>query len=261
MQAKRRAGFLPAWIGAVALSWVVAAPALGRAAAPSAPEIVQKVREAFGQIEDYRVRIGVHVDIEGFQFPDREVVLLYKRPDRVHLEGVQFGMLPREGMMADPSQLLDPERFQVRLAGAETVRGRKTYRLGLSPRETVGEAKSELAAWVDAERWVIVQMEAESGGRKQGLVTFEHALVDRRFWLPSRTEVEIYMENLPIRPPVTQAPDSVSAARQPDRGSIQLTFHDYEVNVGLPDSLFQEEERGAAGLEPDSSSLSQPVRN
>jgi len=220
------------WVALAVCLW--AAP--GGASPPdtlSAAGVLERVKDTFGRIEDYRVRIGVHVDIEGFPFPDREVALLYKRPARVHLEGGEFAMLPRQGVMADPSQLLDEDRFDVALSGLDNLGERPTYRLTLTSRAD-GRGEGRLIAWVDAERWVVVRMEAFEGEDRQGVVRFEHALVAGRFWLPQRTDVEISMENLPMRP----APRDTSTVRQPEKGTIRLDFYDYEVNVGLPDSLF-----------------------
>ncbi len=221
------------------LVWAPGAPA--KASDLSASDVVRNVRDTFGRLEDYRVRVWVHVSIEGFQFPDQDVGLYYKSPDQIHLEGASLGMIPRQAVMANPSQLLDEEKFEIRLAGTESLEDRSTYRLDLTSREWEAEGGEEsgpdLKAWVDVERWVIVQMEAHSDGVKQGLLTIDHILVADRYWLPEHTGVEIYMNG--ARPSSPHSPgDSTLSSHRPEKGTIELTFHDYEVNVGLPDSLF-----------------------
>jgi hypothetical protein len=157
-------------------------------------------------------------------------------------------MLPREGVMADPSQLFDDERFDIRLSGVESTGGRKTYRLDLFDREwdlAEGESPAPaLTAWVDGARWVVVRMEAQAAGKKQGLVTIDHTLVDGKYWLPRQTDVEIYMDNLPATARCLPEADSTARSPQPDRGTIRLTFEDYQVNTGLPDSLFADPDAG-----------------
>ena len=226
----------------VVLSGGVSAPGVQAGPADlSASDVVRNVRDTFGRLKDYRARVWVHVNIEGFQYPDQDIAIYFKSPDRVHLEGATPGMIPRQAVIANPSQLLDEDQFEIRLAGKETFGGRSMYRLDLTSREwgaVDGENPGpDLKAWVDAERWVIVQMEAQSGDVKQGLLTIDHVLVADRFWLPGRTDVEIYMDG--AGPNSSRAPsDSGLSSRGPEKGTIELTFHDYEVNVGLPDSLF-----------------------
>jgi outer membrane lipoprotein-sorting protein len=219
-------------------------PGVALAGTQTAREIVDRVHHTFDQIDDYRVTVSVHVDVEGFQVPDRAIGLLYKKPDKVELIGADFATLPREGLMASPSQILDEGRYEIRLAREEDLEGQRTFVLHLFDRDFMDEdaecPEPDLTVWVDRRRWVIVQMEACSGGKKQGRVTIDHARIDEAHWLPGRTEVEIYMENIPGARPPRPASDSTAVSRQPDRGIIELTFHEYEVNVGLPDSLFQE---------------------
>ncbi|MCK4547217.1 MAG: hypothetical protein KAW17_07225 [Candidatus Eisenbacteria sp.] len=239
MNRKSRNAVVSLLIGLWAIQWI---PVPAQSMTYTAVEIVRRVHATFGQIEDYRVTVSVRVDVDGFEIPDRAIGLFYKRPDRVHLEGADFATLPREALMAGPSQILDEERYEIRLARAEDFGEGVAFVLHLFLKdfmdEDTGEEEPDLVVWVDAKRWVILQMEARSGGKKQGLVTIEHALVEDGFWLPRRTEVEIYMDNIPGARPPQSPSDSTAISRQPDKGTIQLTFHEYEVNVGLPDSLF-----------------------
>ncbi len=231
-----------AWLPIIVLGLAWGSFARAESDALSASDIVRKVRETFGRLEDYKVRVHVHVDVEGFEVPDRIVTLYYKRPDRVHLDGADFAMLPKEGLMADPSQLFDEDRYDIRLAGVESAGDRKAYRLNLfaSGWEPIDDQTDapDLTAWVDAEHWVVFRMEAQSSGKKQGVVTIEHGLVAGSYWLPKRTRVEIFMDALPPGASGIPPRDSSAVSRQPDRGTIELTFDGYEVNVGLPDSLF-----------------------
>jgi hypothetical protein len=82
-----------------------------------------------------------------------------------------------------------------------------------------------------------VRMEAFAGEKTQGIVNIDYGRVKGAGWLPEKTRIDIFLD---APPAAASAPGDSTRPRLPEKGVIDLVFHEYEVNVGLPDSLFEE---------------------
>ena len=74
------------------------------------PEIMlEKVKEKFEKIENYKADITVKVDIPYIKMPERNATLYFKQPDKIHIESEGFAMLPKEGINFSPISLFESE--------------------------------------------------------------------------------------------------------------------------------------------------------
>jgi outer membrane lipoprotein-sorting protein len=212
---------------------------------PTAEEILSKVRELFKGIEDYTVEVIANVDMPGLRAPEMRAKLYYKSPDRIHVESTGFSILPREGVAPDPNRF--EERYTPQLEGEQDLEGRSVYRLKLIPKEAF-EREFETLLLVDKERFIVWKVEKLIKGDPFLTVDFKYELVDGQFLLPSESNVELVTARMPGR-----EEDLHRAGRErieslfskedktpPKNGYVTVRFEDYRINVGLPDSLFEE---------------------
>jgi len=216
---------------------------------PTAEEILSRVQELFKGIEDYTVEVIANVDMPGLRAPEMRAKLYYKSPDRIHVESVGFSILPREGIAPDPGRFED--RYTAQLKGEEDLEGRSVYRLTLMPKEEF-EREFETVLLVDKETFVVWKIEKLTKGDPFFTVDFKYELVDDQFLLPSESNVELVMARVPgregnLRGPGRERIESLFAEEDetpPKNGYANVRFEGYRINIGLPDSLF--EERGQA---------------
>jgi outer membrane lipoprotein-sorting protein len=157
-------------------------PAQKTTAQPSAAAILENVGKGFEGIGDFVTTIEAEVDMERVRVPKMKATMYFKKPDKVHFSSSNFAMLPREGVMLNPSHLR--QRYEPELLGEETVDGKILYKLQLTPKESKSRP-SKLMVWVDANTWTIARMESTPYQGRMIHIAFTYSLEANKFWLPS----------------------------------------------------------------------------
>ncbi len=231
--------FLTAFLSFLAL------PACGqqKGEAPSAPAMMKNVEKGFEGIEDFEVTIEATVDMERMRIPKMTGTLYFKKPDKIHFVSANFMMVPREGIVVNPSLLR--ERYQPALVGEEEADGKKLYKLELAAKaEKVRPRQMEL--WIDPSNWTIVKMETIPYQGRILRLTFEYELQEGKYWLVRtlRASFDVaardtsQQSELGVAPP----PQFEQMRRPPRSGSITVTYSNYKLNVGLSDEIFERRE-------------------
>ena len=240
---------------AVRLFWwllpiaALAAP-VGAKGLPSGEEVVRRVRAAGSGVRDFTVDITLRVRMEKVSMPDIAVRVFHKRPNKTKLQPLKgFAIIPRGSLpIGDPFARLG-EHFAASTVGKDRLAGRPAYQLRLTPREEAGP--QTLYAWVDAERWVVLRLRSQTLRGEPMVSDITYQRCQGRYWLPSEIVARAKLPEpgsgphgrrfgKPGAPPTPGVP---GAALRP--ATITVTFENYRVNTGLPDSLFQEQPKGA----------------
>ena len=188
------------------------AAAAAQAPAPAAEEIVSRLmeanRERDARLAGYRVERRYHLKNELYsKNGEMQVEVAFEAPARISfavraqqgsgllnkrvfgrmMEGEQESLRPENKRRS----AMTPENYDFRLAGEETIEGRRAYRLEITPRR---EDTFLFAGtiWVDAADFAVVRAE----GRPAKRPSFWTRKIDfvrtfkkvGPFWLPHRTE-------------------------------------------------------------------------
>lgn len=204
----------------------------------TADEILTRLQSQNERIQDYTVTLTANVDVERLHVPKMEAKMYFKRPDKVHFESKGFAMLPREGVAFDPVQLRD--KYAAELKGEEQIENVRTYRLQLTAKQSKTRPNA-LTLWVEPTRWTVKRLETFPYEGRSVVVVFEHAPVQETYYLPSKIVVTFDVPEMPSpdagsQPGVNETPRRSSQRK----GTVTVTYKDYQVNVGLPDDLFKE---------------------
>jgi len=132
------------------------AHALAQQHALSGVEILRKVEQTVEVVRDYTVEVQADVNMERMRIPKMQATMYYKRPNKIHFESTSFAMLPREGMMLDPTVLR--ESYVATVQESEVAEEKKVYKLQLAAMESKSRLR-QLYVWVDGSNWTIVKME------------------------------------------------------------------------------------------------------
>jgi len=207
----------------------------------SAAAMMLNTAKGFEAVNDFVATIEAEVDMERMRVPKMSAMMYFKKPDRVHFSSTNFAMLPREGIVLNPARLR--ERYEPKLAGDDTLNGRKVQKLEL----TAKDAKirpGRLILWIDPGNWTISRMETVPYQGRVLRLLFTYELQAGGFLLPKTMKASFELVardssekllNLDV-----QAPPQFDETPRPSRsGSITVKYLEYKVNVGLSDDIFE----------------------
>lgn len=209
---------------------------------PTAEDIVRHLQSAFSAIEDYTVRMDIKTDIRGVNIPEMEVKAFFEQPDKVHLESKGFAMLPREGVLINPNRF-NPDDFYMSVLGKEMLGSREIFKLELVPRRE-GIRVRKMILWIDSVRWIILKTDSITWQGQSVEVEFQYEHFLNRYWLPVKAVAEVDLASFKGFSSFHDRPDWDQSRRtEPEerKGTITIRFHDYRINEGIPDSVFEEQ--------------------
>ena len=220
--------------------WVAVAQLAG---VPAGEALLKRVEAAMESVRDYTVTLDITADLEQASIPPMQAKMYFKQPDKVHVESQGFALLPREALGFSPSRLL--ERFRVESVASVTVEGRKLYRLQLTPRDERARVRT---TWLEIspEHWTIERCELSFADDRSVTVGFKYDQVGS-VWLPS--EMSLSFASSPRTTHESSPVDDqkvIQAGRGALRkGTILIRYSGYQLNTGLPDSVFTSSSAGA----------------
>lgn len=189
----------------------------------TAMEMVERALRATEEITDYIADVTVTVDSPDLHIPRRTARVWYKRPDKVHVESDGIIVMPRDALLMGNLARHIKEYAQADFNGAGILDGRPVQCIKLTPLDA-GPGTGRVLLWIDSERYLLLKSEIWRGGAMMLSVRFAHTRVSGH-WMPARIVAEM----------------AAGAVTGRDRGGrIEMTFSNYRVNTGIPDSIFEE---------------------
>ena len=198
----------------------------GAAATPSGMEIVTKALQSQAGVQDYVATVSVTVEAPNVQIPKRTMTVYYKAPDKLHVESEGLVVLPRDALLMGNLSKHVQEDTDATLIGQGTLKGRPVYCAKLTPKEEQDNQRRVLC-WIDAERYLLMKSEMWHGSTKALTITLTHTQQGGKYWMPT---------SIACRIPGGVLGDAAEPA------SITVSFSDYQVNTGLADSIFEEDD-------------------
>ncbi|MBW1767987.1 MAG: outer membrane lipoprotein-sorting protein [Deltaproteobacteria bacterium] len=204
-------------------------------------DILRNLQSTFAEIEDYTVLLHVETDIKQIRVPQMEVKFFFKQPDRLHLKSKGFAMLPREGMFINPNRF-SKEDFYMSILGKETFEDIETYKLELVPRKE-GIKVRKLIIWIDPVRWISLKIDTVTWQGQSIEVDFEYKRFLDRYWLPIKAMAMVDLAGFKGFSSFHERPDWKEGGETgpgDKKGEITVQFHDYRINEGIPDWIFEQ---------------------
>jgi len=211
---------------------------------PKDPDaILDRVKKEFEKIDDYQVDVKIKVDVNFLKMPDREATIYYKKPDKFHIDSENFAMLPKSGLNFSPFGFLN-YKYSSFYVKEDTINGIQTSVIKVIPLELdVDVILSTL--WIDTNRNIILKVESSRKPQDTYTIDLNYLKTEQGFWLPSSMVFSFTIESgqYPWKGRKDeQKNDSKSDANDKETGKVYLTYSDYKINIGLPDSIFKDEE-------------------
>ncbi len=202
--------------------------------------ILNNLKEAALKINDYVVDVNIKVDVDFLKVPDAAARIYFKQPDRIHFESESFALLPKDGLNFSPASLLKGN-YTAFYEKEDEVDGHKTSVIKVIP---LGETDNVILStlWVDQSKNVLRRIESTTKVNGTFLIELNYPDIKSEIILPSEMIFTFNVDKLNL-------PRTITGEIEPDKkqkpgsslttGKVMITYSNYKVNRGIPDSVFE----------------------
>ncbi len=207
-------------------------------------KLLDAVKNKFNQIKDYQADVVVKVDMDFIKVPDSKAKVYFKQPDKTKMESEGFAMLPKQSTKFSPMELLKGNFTSVYVK-SETIDNRKLDVVKIIPNSDSSDVVLT-TLWIDAGYSYIKKIETMS--KRGGAVAVGFTYNDTSIALPSKLVFSFNLGEVNMPPDVSGPGKKGERKRGRDeatkiKGSVIMTYSNYKINKGLPDSLFEEKKK------------------
>lgn len=211
-------------------------------------KFLEAVKQKFNKVNDYSADVTVKFDISFLKMADSKVKIYFKQPDKVKLDSKGFAMLPKQSVNFSPAQLFKGD-YTALFVKSEVFDGKKTDVIKIIPNsDSTDIILSTL--WIDVADLLIRKVEIN--GKRSGTTTIQLDYENTKYSLPSKVIFAFNLGNMEI-------PEQLQGNQQPQQqenterkgrrsqkisGSVILTYSNYQINKGIPDSIFDDDKKG-----------------
>ena len=182
------------------------------------------------------MEVSVKSRLPGLTLPDRSGTLWFKRPDKLHLDGEGFMMIPREALMMDFSAMKD-SLTEIALLNPDSLKN--TSQVMIEFRRIEDNRIIFSYALIDTINWTVKSIRIDEGSRFRSTINFQYIQIEG-VYVPSFVRAEIESSQLHHRV-VNPRTRKRQQEKDDKSGYIELTFANYQINKGIDDSIFLEE--------------------
>ena len=223
---------------------VVSTPSLAQDGdAGDAAGIFKNMIENYKELHDYIVDMTATMEMQGISVPEMKARIYFKRPDKVSIKSDDFMLIPKKGVVFDPSffglDTLDNSIFRFlteKGSGDELI---KKYSVRPDP-----DKADSMTVWLDPNKYVIRKIERNMNIGGKLLIEFKYILTDE-FFLPSEVTVSMdipqslmNMKGNPFSGKNETLAEQIGGFREDAKGIIRVKYSNYIVNKGISDELF-----------------------
>ena len=206
-------------------------------------QIINQVINNFNKVKDYQVDVSIKVDVEFLKVPESKAKIYFKQPNKVHLESEGFAMLPKEGLDFSPSYLANKDYTAI-YEKDELLDGVNTSIVKIIP---TGDKGSVILTtlWIDQKEKIIRKVESTT--KTNGTFTINLFYDSNlKYPLPSKVVFAFNIDQMNLPKALDNAENEDQPRKKGKRtssitkGQVIITYSNYQVNKGIPDSIFEE---------------------
>lgn len=222
--------------------FLIAASIISFAQQKDPQKIINEVKAKFDKIRDYEVDIRIRLDFSMVKIPETNAKLYFKQPDKVKIDSKGFAMLPKQSTNFSPAQFLQGDYTAIYVR-TETFDGNKLDVIKIIPNsDSTDLVLSSL--WIDQKQRVINKIETTT--KKSGTIQIDLTYENINSVLPSSVIFSFNLGNLPMPEEMKDNKEELKQNRNSSRknismsGKVFLTYTNYKINKGIPESFFDE---------------------
>ncbi len=196
----------------------------------------------FNQVKDYSADIKIKLDVDFIKIPIREAKLYYKFPNKLKMKSNGFALLPKRGLNFSGGDLLN-KKYQALYIKTETIQARPLCVVKIIPMDENSEIIIA-TLWIDRAKQLIYKLDATTKSSGSFTIRFAYPTPANAFKLPSTLLFDFDVAKMEIPAAISGDYNSEKpkeSKKGPSRGKITLTYSNYLVNKGIPDTFFVDE--------------------
>jgi outer membrane lipoprotein-sorting protein len=167
--------------------------------------------------------------------------IYFKQPDLIHIESNGFAMLPKDGLYTSPLSLLNGDYTAI-FVKDENIDGHNTSVVKIIPLNEKGNVVLS-TLWIDQSLNVIRKVESTT--KTNGTFTLALAYGNNKYPLPDKMEFVFNAERMKF-PQMQMDEENIDKKKEKRNlsGKVVITYSNYSVNKGIPDSVFKKPNKG-----------------
>lgn len=204
-------------------------------------KILDAVVGKFNKIKDYQADITAKVDISFIKVPDTKARIYFKQPNKVKIDSKGFAMLPKQSINFSPADLLKGN-YNTFFVKTEKIDNTVLDVIKIIPNSDSTDIFLS-TFWIDAAQSLIKKV--EMNGKRTGTTTVTLEYNNTQYSLPSKVKFSFNLgdANLPQQTQSNQKQEEHRGRMQGLSGSVILTYSNFIINKGIPDSFFEEKKK------------------
>jgi outer membrane lipoprotein-sorting protein len=204
-------------------------------------KILDAVINKFNKVKDYQADITTKVDISFIKVPDTKAKIFFKQPDKVKIDSKGFAMLPKQSVNFSPADLLKGN-YNTFFVKTEKIDNTTLDVIKIIPNSDSTDIFLS-TFWIDSAQSLVKKV--EMNGKRTGTTTVTLEYKDSQYSLPSKVKFSFNLGdvNLPQQTQSNQNQEEHHGRMQSLSGSVILTYSNYIINKGIPDSIFKEKKK------------------
>lgn len=200
--------------------------------------IIKNAKNTFSIVKDYSVDATVKIEANFIKVPDMNVKIFFKQPDKVHIQSQEFALLPKTGLNYSPSSIFYG-KYSSFYVKEDTIDGAKTYVVKIIPLEDNGDVILT-TLWIDKSQFVIRKIESSTKTNGTFTILLNYNFLTNKYPLPVFMKFSFDVNRMNLVP---RGEDFRRNEVKNIRGNILVTYSNYKVNKGIPDTIFDSQHK------------------
>ncbi|MEJ7737671.1 MAG: hypothetical protein WKF97_09615 [Chitinophagaceae bacterium] len=205
--------------------------------------LINKVKAKIEQVNDYRASGVMKTNVPFLKVPVSEIVVYFKKPGKLKIKNQQgISLVPKGAKSISLSNLMSGRNFTAIPSGKATIKGLPVTVVKLLPTDDTEDIVLS-TLYIDESKLLIVR--AVTTTRENG--TYELDMEYGRFGnyaLPDQVHFTFNIKEYKLPKGVTFDYDDGSDKKKANpqennnKGKLEITYSNYVINKGVPDSAF-----------------------
>ena len=200
-------------------------------------ELLNKVQIKLNKANNYKVDIKIKVDLPYISMLPIHTKLYFKQKNQLKIETKSIAILPKQGFLQLAMLLNDTVNYSAIFQSNEIINVIKTSLINLIPNNDTSDVVLA-KLWVDATNYVITKTQVTT--KSSGTIKSEYIYgTQLSYGLPDIIKFTVDVKKFKI-PKALAADINTSKSKKVEKksGEITVTLKNYEINKGIPNSVF-----------------------
>lgn len=205
-------------------------------------ELLKKVKAKYDLVNDYTATGKMKTNVIFIKAPVATIKVYYKKPDKLKIKnesGISF--IPKGSVNINMNNVLGLNNFEAVDAGKEKIAGTECRVVKIFPISD-DENITRATLYIDEKNLLVLKsvISTKENGTYELLMTYKNYSA---YGLPDKVELTFNTKDYKLPKGITIDYDNGSNKDKDNKekekkGKVEITYTSYEINKGVPDSVF-----------------------